>query len=351
MRNVLMTVWLLCALPAQASDPLSTPSLPSQHAEHLMSARIVLAGDRLVSVGERGTVLLSDDQGRSWRQAAVPVRVTLTSLCFATPRLGWAVGHGGVVLATKDAGETWDVQLDGRRAAEIESSEAKSALARAPDDEQVQSRMREAQGLVHDGPDKPFLDAHCFDETHVLIVGAYGLAFRTADGGASWQSAIGTMDNPRRRHLYGIVQTGNTLYIAGEQGLVLRSDDGSVTFHHLDIPAKGTFFGVVTGEPGTVVVFGLRGALYRSGDSGASWSRIAMPPAGLTAGKRLADGRLVLADEAGHLWLSRDDGKSFTEMRIPEGAALSGLEQASGNALVLSSMAGNLRIAFTETPK
>jgi hypothetical protein len=38
--------------------------------------------------------------GRQWRQASVPVSVTLTAVSFATPQLGWAVGHAGVVLHT-----------------------------------------------------------------------------------------------------------------------------------------------------------------------------------------------------------------------------------------------------------
>lgn len=348
---LLITMTLFCAVSAQAADPLSNQSSVSRRALELMSAQVARAGDRLVSVGERGTVLLSDDEGRSWRQVVAPVRLTLTSLCFADSRLGWAVGHGGVVLATKDGGESWARQLDGRTVAEIEMAQAKSDLARTPQDERAQSRVREAEGLVKDGPDKPFLGAYCFDTTHVLIVGAYGLAFRTADGGASWQSAMGDTDNPHGRHLYAISRTGNDVYVVGEQGIVLKSDNSGANFHHLDTPAKGTFFGVVTAPHGTIIALGLRGALYRSSDAGANWDRLAMPLASLTAGRRLTDGRLMLADEAGHLWQSSDDGKSFAETGLPDGAAISSIEQADGDALVLSGMVGNRRIALTETRK
>ena len=36
---------------------------------------------------------------------------------------------------------------------------------------------------------------------------------------------------------------------------------------------KGTFFGI-TGKPGVVIVYGLRGNAYRSADGGASWQKI-----------------------------------------------------------------------------
>ena len=60
---------------------------------------VALAGARLVAVGERGHVLLSDDAGGSWRQArSVPTRTTLTSLHATDVRTLWAAGHGGVIL-------------------------------------------------------------------------------------------------------------------------------------------------------------------------------------------------------------------------------------------------------------
>jgi len=66
------------------------------------------AGKRIVAVGDHGTVLLSDDDGRTWRQAHdVPTRLMLTSVCFTDDMRGWAVGHWGVVLHTEDGGDSW----------------------------------------------------------------------------------------------------------------------------------------------------------------------------------------------------------------------------------------------------
>ena len=66
-----------------------------------------------MAAGWRGLIALSDDEGRSWRQAEVPVREDLTALSFPTPAHGWAVGNEGVLLETTDGGAHWAKRLDG----------------------------------------------------------------------------------------------------------------------------------------------------------------------------------------------------------------------------------------------
>jgi len=75
-------------------------------AKDAMMLSATRAGDRLVAVGDHGVVLLSDDDGKNFRQAhAVPTRATLTGVTFIDAREGWACGHWGVVLHTTDGGD------------------------------------------------------------------------------------------------------------------------------------------------------------------------------------------------------------------------------------------------------
>jgi photosystem II stability/assembly factor-like uncharacterized protein len=108
----------LGAVAAPAPAVLSRPALMSPKALGAAMLAVTRAGARLVAVGERGTVLLSDDHGQQWRQAAVPVQVTLTCVAFADERHGWAAGHLGTILHSDDGGQTWRKQLDGIAAAE-----------------------------------------------------------------------------------------------------------------------------------------------------------------------------------------------------------------------------------------
>ena len=80
-----------------APAALVQPALVTPKALQGAMLAVGAAGTRLVAAGERGIVLYSDDAGKSWRQAAVPVSVSLTALQFVDGKNGWAVGHQGVV--------------------------------------------------------------------------------------------------------------------------------------------------------------------------------------------------------------------------------------------------------------
>jgi photosystem II stability/assembly factor-like uncharacterized protein len=61
----------------------------------------------LCLVGEFGRIKVSQDNGASWQDAVAPVKTSLMSVAFRDERNGVAVGLGGLVLATRDAGRTW----------------------------------------------------------------------------------------------------------------------------------------------------------------------------------------------------------------------------------------------------
>ena len=106
MRFLVMMFGVWASL-AQATDYALQPALPISSAAEEQLLDITSAGSRVIAAGERGVIVYSDDGGRSWTQAKVPVSETLTSLHFPTADHGWAVGHGGVILHSGDGGETW----------------------------------------------------------------------------------------------------------------------------------------------------------------------------------------------------------------------------------------------------
>lgn len=325
--------------PARADFPvLSRPASPSAHAPKAAMLAVATAGSRLVAVGERGIVLLSDDGGTSWRQAKVPVSVSLTALQFVDGRTGWAVGHLGVVLRTEDGGESWRLQLDGIAAAE--RAAATPAVARS------------GQSLLKDGPDKPFLDLHFWNSRDGMVVGAYGLAFRTEDGGASWTSVMDALPNPDGLHLYGLRAGkgagGDDLYIVGEQGLMLRSTDRGRSFTPLDSPYPGSWFGLTAFDDGALLAYGLKGNVYRSTDRGEHWNKVEMPGETGISAIAQSGGRALAVDQAGAVLESRDAGRRFALVQrtgLPlTGAAFAG-SASDGSRAVLSSLRGMAPLA------
>lgn len=281
-------------------DSLARPALSVRAPGRTVLLGGAVVGDRIVAVGERGMIALSDDEGRTWRQAPSPVSVTLTAVRFADERNGMAVGHGGTVLVTSDAGEHWQVRLDGRKVAQLAFDSASKL-----DDPRAK---KEAERLVSEGPDKPFLDLVLINPQRAIVVGAYGLAFETQDGGATWKSWMARFDNPKSLHLYAIRRDGNDFLVAGEQGLVFRSADGGASFRRLATPYGGSFFTAEFVRDGSLVLAGLRGNVWRSERGASAWTQILVPaPASITASAVRPDGTLVLATQAGFVLAMRDE--------------------------------------------
>lgn len=293
----------LAAVPAAGTAPvgsaLDRPAVLSVHAAHSVLLGAARAGNRIVAVGERGIVTLSDNGGADWRQAGTPVSITLTGVRFADARNGFAVGHGGTVLATADGGESWKRRLDGRTAAGLVLAEAQAFGD--------PTEQRRAETLVADGPDKPFLDLMVVDSRKMVVVGAYGLAFATEDGGTSWSPWMERLDNPSGLHLYTIRQRGNRVLVAGETGLVRLSTDGGRSFARLAPPYDGTFFTAELPPDGSILLAGMRGTIWRSADDGAHWEAVPVPvPASINASAVDPAGGLLLANQAGMVLEMRD---------------------------------------------
>ncbi|WP_433771601.1 WD40/YVTN/BNR-like repeat-containing protein [Pseudomonas putida] len=349
-------VWLMAlplALPlslAQAApvgDALNTPAMLAPQARHAVLLDLAHAGARLVAVGERGIVLLSDDNGMSWRQAVVPVSVSLTAVQFTDANTGWAVGHAGVVLASHDGGEHWNVQLDGVRAAQLELQTARQQLPTATDQDAAAARVQTAERFVDEGPDKPFLALKFIDDKHGLIVGAYGLAFQTEDGGRTWHSLIGQIDNPMGAHLYAIARQGEHWFIAGEQGYLARSDDAGQSFTSLESPYAGSFFALQTRDDGRLLAAGLKGNAFVSNDLGESFEAAPVPmPISFSDAIRTDDGQLLLVNQAGALFrTSNQPGALLKPYGPPLGMPVASVIQAADGTLVLAGFTGLARVS------
>jgi photosystem II stability/assembly factor-like uncharacterized protein len=335
---LVMALAAVCSVPRQAwgrpgtHDPANLPAEIAPLASQSLLLDLASAGKRLVAVGERGHVLLSDDQGASWRQArSVPTRVMLTAVFFVDADHGWAVGHDETILKTEDGGETW-----------------------------VRSHYApEAQ--------QPLLDLWFANRVSGIAVGAYGAYYTTNDGGRTWSGAKFAPaaalspssrpgadqhdpspadpsqidDVPPDYHLNRITGVGNRLYIAAEAGQLYRSDDRGATWRTLPSPYEGSFFGLVPIRGEGLLAFGLRGRLFKSADAGESWHAIeSHTTAMLTDGIVINDLRVVISGLAGVLLVSRDAGESFVLTQQDDRKGLAALLPGPAGAVVVAGEGG-----------
>lgn len=317
------------AAEAPRAGVLGRPAQPTPLATRSALLAAARAGQRLVLAGERGLVVYSDDAGQQWRQADVPAQVSITALAFANAQQGWACGHFGSLMQTTDGGQRWQLLLDGHRLAELE-------LAAAGDDEALREAARRRAA---EGADKPLLDLALAPDGSLYAVGAYGLA--VVRQGERWQSLHSRLPNRKRLHLYAVRTDGPRVFMAGEQGLLLRSLDGGARFEALPSPYKGSFFGLLLTREGTLLAYGLRGNIWRSTDQGDSWTAVENAvPVSLSAGLQRQDGSLLLLAQNGDLLTSRDDGRSFTRHNAQPPLPSASVVEADGGHIVLAGLRG-----------
>jgi photosystem II stability/assembly factor-like uncharacterized protein len=303
-----------------ATDPVLLDAQMMPRASRSLLLDVVRTNAGYFAVGERGHVLVSED-GRTWKQAVIPTRATLTAIASADGVL-WAAGHDGVIVHSTDGGQTWH-----RRRASPWSLD-----------------------VVDPSEGVPVMDLLFTDATHGFAIGAYSLMLVTEDGGITWtprtvfaadeapppaaveepaaegedwtfDEADLELDAETDPHLNAIARTGSgALVIAGERGTFLRSRDNGVTWESKRLPYEGSMFGVLAWEDDHILVFGLRGNVYESTDLGNSWTRVESGVAGsLMGGTALPGGGAVLVGANGAVLVRADAASPFTATSFQSG--------------------------------
>lgn len=316
------------ALPQDAAgaDPAARPSVIAPLAARSLLVDLAWAGKRVFAAGERGHILYSEDDGRSWAQVQAPGSANLTAIHFSDASHGCAVGHVETILCTVDGGLHWT--------------------------------------LAHFAPEnqQPLLDVWLADHERGIAVGAYGVIYTTADGGRVWSQVpfepAPLEDETREEipvdemeadvdlgfefHLNAIASgPGGRLYLAAEAGRLFRSDDDGASWRELPSPYDGSFYGILPLDRDSVLAFGLRGNLFRSDDGGMSWTAIETGTVALlNSGARLDAERIVIVGMAGVQLASRDGGRTFALHQRDDRKALSAVVPAADGSLIVAGEGG-----------
>ena len=337
---------LVLALPQAGFAVDYAMQLPG--AERSLLLDIAAAGERLVAVGERGHILVSDNAGESWRQVEVPTTAMLTRVFFFDDSSGWAVGHDGNILYSRDGGLSWSLQRDGiaeqapinearagRAVDQVKALETELAVAADTNRQAVELALEEARWSLEQARDAmdapiyapPLMDVWFASDQRGWASGAYGTLLHTANGGRNWTDWSHKVDNPEELHLNGVVGDGNgTLYLASEWGTVFVSASAGERWQQLATGYDGSFFGVIANpDTGTVLPYGLLGTIYRSADRGQSWQAADSGVSASLFGADYADGTLVFVGQGGTATVSHDDGASFQPMIQPQRDGLYGV--------------------------
>lgn len=193
-------------------------------------------GGRAVAVGQMGLVAIFSEGAWSMRQA--PTQERLLSIATESGGLTIAVGAFGTVLVSEDDGESW-------RSVDIDWSE-----------------------LDATGNEPHLYDVHV-DRDRILVVGEFGMVLESSNGGEDWR-----LIRRGDESLFALHVQGQTIYAVGQNGIVIRSRNSGSTWERLETGVVANLLGLAHRDgSGDLIVSGMR-AVLRSSDGGDSWISI-----------------------------------------------------------------------------
>lgn len=320
-----------------AFDVLEQPAKQTPLALRSAIIGVEAVDGKLIGVGNRGHILIAEDQLASLQQESVPVSADLTAVHFHNSQLGWVVGHDGVVLRTLDGGKTWERLLDGGELNDLVVAYYEALHSRQPE-VHITTALEEARRSQSAGAGVGLMDVWFKDSREGYIVGAFGLLLKTLDGGDNWIPQMHLVENPGGMHLYAISGEENDLYIVGEQGLFLHRDE-TEAFSAIKTPYHGTFFGL-TVDGDRVALFGLRGHAFLTSNRGRTWQTLAAETTrSFVSGLFRADGKLLLLDQAGTLFQAPHASLKLEQIAQVRGPVTS-MDKVDQDTLVLGTFSG-----------
>ena len=192
---------------------------------------------------------------------------------------GWAVGSGGVILATEDGGESWSRQANG-----LPPDRARTAL--------------NAIALSDDG-------------SRAWIAGDDGVILHTSDAGAHW-SVQRAVNNEELRAI-AMSDDGRTGYAVGGGAIILETTDGGETWRQTSTRIDPGFnlFAVAVGADGRNWIAGSAGLILKN-EKGKSWDIWGI---GLSVDLRA----IALSDNGRKVWAIGPQGLvvSFSDINTP----------------------------------
>ncbi|WP_371234515.1 WD40/YVTN/BNR-like repeat-containing protein [Pseudomonas sp. QE6] len=310
--NSVLSAALVALLPLaspQAAPLSAVQAASSSSATQATMLDAAWAGKRIVAVGDHGVVLLSDDQGTSYRQAhSVPLSSPLTGVSFVDAKQGWAVGHWGAILVTNDGGDTWQIQ-----------------------------RLSSEQ-------DRPLFAVHFFNARQGVAVGLWSLVLTTDDGGKTWtEQTLKAPPGASRAdlNLMGLFAGSHgDLYATAERGQLLRSDDQGKNWSYLETGYEGTLWSGAVLADGSLLVGGQRGTLLHGSAEGKDFRRLPLESKSSVTSVAVSGPQVLAVGLDGLMVRSSNGGQSFQEQHSADGVSLTAALLDGHDAPVLFSRRG-----------
>lgn len=251
------------------------------------------------AVGRGGTIVATADAGKSWQRQSSGVTDNLNDVFFVNQAVGWAVGDRGLVLQTRDGGETW---------------------TRPGDTPETWRRLESG----------PLVAVQFVSEETGWLAAASAQIFLTLDGGVSWAPVA-------EQDFSGRYETISDMSVANGQVPWIVTGIGDIaTIQGMTLPWDVRFSGNL---PLSAITFldedrgwavGQRGLILSTQDGGLDWQRgESGAPDDLNDIDFFDSAHGWAVGENGTLLATQDGGRTWTRERSGTGQHLNSVHFAN----------------------
>ena len=236
------------------------------------------------AVGSGGVLLKTTDAGLTWTTQQSGITMQLSCVCFLNDSVGIITAggpDGGKILRTSDGGASWSTRYSstGYWLTDISFADDKTGY--------ITSGCYSGSGYAHvilktdDGglnwttllsPINADLESCCFlDSNTGYAVGAQGRALKTTNGGKSWE-----IMNPSGNAftLHDVFFTSSTTgYIVGVSGTILKTIDSGATWTDMTYGTGSVLLSIYFTSESNGYIVGTNGLILMTNNAGASWNK------------------------------------------------------------------------------
>lgn len=229
------------------------------------------------AVGEGGKVFTTANAGKNWTSQTSGISTDLNGVFFIDINTGWAVGNGGKILKTTNGGVNWSLQT-------TPTTQTLWDIKFANDTTGWAVGLNDVILRTTDGG-TTWTDQTCYvlpnlmnicvlDENKAYACGyigaSLGRVIKTTDGGATW-----TALSPGTATLNGVFFINDTTgWAVGNQGTIIRTTNGGTNWTIQSSTTSETLLKVQFINDTTGWVVGMNGTLLYTEDAGTNWEII-----------------------------------------------------------------------------
>jgi len=250
MKKAIIIEWLVfvvCATALLMAGIYSDGFVPTSFGKESIKASVVeprdnmygavQVGDRFVWIcGQNGKIVRSIDAGKTWKNLDAGDPQHLQDIAAWDEHRLVAVGNDGVVIISRDGGESW---------ARVEVPKSKV--------------------------DNKLIRVKTYSNGNAWTCGILGTALSTDDYGATWVRRIPEQDIAYNDIAFATPDIG---VIVCEFGEIKRTEDGGDTWAQVKSPVESSLEAVCFNGGGIGIAVGLNGNILRSDDYGKKWAKV-----------------------------------------------------------------------------